>query len=186
MIFMICSQLSPPFYPHTARRNPCVILFLPDHVSCHRETGEQHHSFGLYPVTGGFSFPASSASYKPCGSKPFTLCEHFHIRRTGLRVSAADRWFSLIFHKTCHLAFPHMTCRMFSCHYWHPFGVHVTPAVSGHVVAMRHYLFTIKKLPSTGERQSPITVWFMEHCGLTGPAHPCPWELYGADVRNGH
>ena len=32
-----------------------------------------------------------------------------------------------LFHKACHLAFPHMTCCMFSYHYWYPFGVHSRP-----------------------------------------------------------
>ena len=35
--------------------------------------------FGLYPVTGKFSFLVSSTYYKSFGSKSFILCEHFHI-----------------------------------------------------------------------------------------------------------
>lgn len=155
-----------------ARGNPCIALFAAMKHGCHQQTGEQHHSFGLYPVTGKFSFLVWSTSYKPPGSKPFILSEHFHIRVTGRRVSAADRWFSL-FHKARRLAFPHVACRIFSYHYWYPFGVHVTPAVSSHVVAMRHYVFTVKKLPSTEGWQPSITVYFIEHRELTRFTHPC-------------
>ena len=37
-----------------------------------------------------------TVSYKPSGSKPFTVSEHAHIRYDGLRVSAADWGFSSI------------------------------------------------------------------------------------------
>ena len=103
--------------------------------------------FWFYSVTSKFSFLASSTYYKPFDSESFMLCEHFPYI---IRESVADWWFSL-FHKTCHLAFPHMTYRIFSCHYWHPFGVHITLAISSHVVAIRYYLFTIIKLPSNEE-----------------------------------
>ena len=89
--------------------------------------------FWFYPVTGKFFFLVSSTSYKPSDSKSFILCEQFHIWLNRLRDSAADRWFSL-FLKTCHLAFPHMTCRMFFCHYWHPFRSAFMLTVSSHVV----------------------------------------------------
>ena len=54
--------------------------FFPYNRGSHEEAGGQHHPFGLYPVTGRFSFLVSSTSYKPCGSEPFILCEHFHVR----------------------------------------------------------------------------------------------------------
>lgn len=54
--------------------------FFPCNYGSHEEAGGQHHLFGLYPVTGRFSFLVSSTSYKPCGSEPFILCEHFHVR----------------------------------------------------------------------------------------------------------
>ncbi len=141
---------------------------------CCQKAGEQPCSFGFYPVTGRFSFLVSSTSYKPFDSKSFILCEHFHIWKARLRGSAADWWFCPLL-RTRRLAFPHTACRIFSCRCRHPFGVHVTPAVSSHVVAMRHYIFTIKKLPSTGGQQPPITIYFIEHCGLTRPAHSCLW-----------
>ena len=50
----------------------------------------------FYPVTGQTDNCVSSTSYKPFDSKPFILCEHFHIRRTGLRGSVAD-WWSCLF-----------------------------------------------------------------------------------------
>lgn len=34
----------------------------------------------VYTQSRGWSFPVSSTSYKPCGSEPFILCEHFHVR----------------------------------------------------------------------------------------------------------
>ena len=46
----------------------------------HEEAGGQHYPFGLYPVMGRFPFLVSSTSYKPFGSEPFILCEHFHVR----------------------------------------------------------------------------------------------------------
>lgn len=101
-----------PFLPH--RQGEILALFcaFPVLNSCYWMTEEQHHSSGLYPVTGGFSFPASSTSYKPSGSEPFILCEHFPYcsiwSKSGcgqssehicIRESAADRRFSP-FHRT--------------------------------------------------------------------------------------
>lgn len=65
------------------------------------------------------------------------------------RVSVADSRF-----RSCgmnlHLGFRHMTNHIripyvfdFSCHYWHPFGVHITYTVSGSVVACDYYTFCI-------------------------------------------
>ena len=100
----------------TARRNPCVIPFLSVLICIDAiRNGRAASLFWFYPVTGKFSFLVSSTSYKPFDSKSFILCEQFHIWLARFRDSAADRWFSL-FLKTCHLAFPHMTYRMFSCH----------------------------------------------------------------------
>ena len=58
-----------------------------------------------------------------------------------------------------------------------------TPAVSSHVVAMQHYLFTIIKLPSTGGQQPPITVYFIEHRELTKLTHSCLCNPHFVDTQ---
>ena len=74
--------------------------------SCYKEIEEQHHSFGLYPVTytflcrgqilGKFSFLVWSTCYKPFDSESFMLSGQFHIWIIRFRDSVADRWSCLL------------------------------------------------------------------------------------------
>ena len=62
-----------------ARRNPCIVLFLSVNYTATIRSRRAASLFWFIPVTGGFSFPASTVSYKPSDSKPVTGCEHLHI-----------------------------------------------------------------------------------------------------------
>ena len=64
--------------------------------SCYKEIEEQYHSFGLYPVTGKFSFLVWSTCYKHFDSESFMLSGQFHIWIIRLRDSVADRWSCLL------------------------------------------------------------------------------------------
>lgn len=46
-------------------------------------------------------------------------------------------------------------------------------------------LFTIIKLPSTGGTAVPITVCFIEHCGLTKSTHSCLCNPHSVDSQAG-
>lgn len=142
-IFVINMGIFSPFYP--LRLGEILALPCPSQSEdcCCQGAGGQHHPLGLSLSRASFpswlGVPLTSLAAQ---NRLYSLDTSMPGMPAGFRGSAADWWFSLS-HKARHLAFPHMACRMFSCHCWHPFGARLTPAVSGHVVAMRHYLFTL-------------------------------------------
>ncbi len=94
---------------------------------CYSETGEQHHSFGLYPVTHIiYVGDISPASFPSWFRVPLTslstqnrlysvntsliiadiLIVIYHTKLRLIRESVADWWFSPSL-RTCHLGFPY-------------------------------------------------------------------------------
>lgn len=116
--------------------------------SCYKEIEEQYHSFGLYPVTGKFSFLVWSTCYKPFDSESFILSEQFHIWKSDLGIPLLIGGLAFS-QRRCYLGLSPVTNSVFSCHYWHLFQNAFTFTVSSSVVATLYCVFTIKKLPST-------------------------------------